>query len=127
MKRCEKKKFPTIEEFLEKVEKEKPLKWGELDQNQIYLVNDVEETLLDDSTQASGQRTAYIGMLRGDNDDEPFRVWLPGVIGSKLYKAVIDDNNENKDIYIKPLGEKVSKNKRTYQDFKMTIYDTNKQ
>ena len=126
VKKCEKMKFPTMEEFLEKVEKEKPLKWSELDINQLYLVDDVEETMLDDNTQ-TGQRTAYIGMLRSNEDDESFRVWLPGVIGSKLYKAIIDDNNENKDIYIKPLGEKVSKNKRTYQDFKMTLYDNNKQ
>ena len=65
LKRREKTKFPTIEEFLEKVEKEKPFKFSELDINKIYRVNDVEETLLDDSTQPSGQRTAYIGMLIG--------------------------------------------------------------
>ena len=112
--------MPTIEDFMQKVENEKPLKWKELSQNELYIVESVDETILDDAQ--TGERKAYIGNFK-DRENKDIRVWLPGLVSKNLNHALNNNIGKEKVIIIRPLGEKVSKRtNRTYQNFIISYY-----
>lgn len=117
-----KRKFPSVADFMQKVVSEVPVRWSELSREQIYLVEEVHESIIADPKQVTGKRTAYIGLFSCVDWTEPKRVWLPGLAGKKLLDLMMAVDSNTKDTFIKPLGPRLSKSNRTYEDFLSSSY-----
>ena len=105
--------FLSIEDFTEKVNKAKPIKWTDLDRTKVFRVTRVEETVQEaaDGT----ERIARVGEVV-DSNGNVTKVWLPGVAAKELARIKV----EEVVTYIRPLGLKTSaKTGRTYQNFEI--------
>ena len=112
--------LPSLKDFMEKVEREKPLKWKKLNKKEVYIVESIMKTTIDNGK--NKKRHAFIGTFI-DKEKQTFRVWLPGTASKALSNAIKENVEKERAIVIRPLGEKLSeRTNRTYQNFVISYY-----
>ena len=103
--------FITINNFMEEVEREKPLSWVDLPKGDLFQVLSVEDKKIEEDN--GKVRIAQIGTIKNEKGTI-HKVWLPSVVYKKVIEKMTLDNSST---FMKKQESVISKrNKRQYHN-----------